>query len=95
MRINLRLDRLTAHRVDLSEVTERGRRHEPQCVARAHPRRRRGDPVRGFPALSAIHEIGGLPLNDRGFRVSDVADVTYRQPPIPYGRHLNDEAAIG
>ena len=95
VRINLRLDRLTAHRVDLSEVTERvAAMNRNVSLGRI----RAGDevtPVRGFPALSAIHEIGGLPLNDRGLRVSDVADVTYRQPPIPYGRHLNDEAAIG
>lgn len=95
VRINLRLDRLAAHRVDLSEITEQvsgmnrnvslGRIREGGAVT----------PVRGFGALSEIEQIGGLPLNDRGLRVSDIAEVTYREPPIPYGRHLNDEAAIG
>ena len=95
VRINLRLDRLAAHRVDLGEVTERvsgmnrnvslGRIREDGVVT----------PVRGFGALSAIDEIGGLPLNDRGLTVADVAEVTYQEPPIPFGRHLDDEIAIG
>ena len=95
VRINLRLDRLAAHRVDLGEVTERvsgmnrnvslGRIRADGVVT----------PVRGFGALSAIDEIGGLPLNDRGLTVADVAEVTYQEPPIPFGRHLDDETAIG
>ena len=95
VRINLRLDRLAAHRVDLGEVTERvsgmnrnvslGRIRADGVVT----------PVRGFGALSAIDEIGGLPLNDRGLTVADVAEVTYQEPPIPFGRHLDDEIAIG
>ncbi len=95
VRINLRLDRLAAHRVDIGEISERVtgmNRNVSLGRIRAH-----GEvtPVRGFGALSAIGEIGSLPLNDQGLRVADVADVTYREPPIPYGRHLNDEAAIG
>ena len=95
VRINLRLDRLAAHRVDLGEVTERvsgmnrnvslGRIRADGVVT----------PVRGFGALSAIDEIGSLPLNDRGLTVADVAEVTYQEPPIPFGRHLDDETAIG
>ena len=95
VRINLRLDRLAAHRVDLGEVTERvsgmnrnvslGRIRADGVVT----------PVRGFGALSAIDEIGGLPLNDRGLTVADIAEVTYQEPPIPFGRHLDDEIAIG
>ena len=95
VRINLRLDRLAAHRVDLGEVTERvsgmnrnvslGRIRTDGVVT----------PVRGFGALSAIDEIGGLPLNDRGLTVADIAEVTYQEPPIPFGRHLDDETAIG
>ena len=94
VRINLRLDRLAAHRMDLGEISDRvtnmnrnvslGRIRADGAVT----------PVRGFGALADIDEIGSLPLNDRGIRVEDVADVTYREPPIPFGRHLNDETAI-
>ena len=95
VRINLRLDRLAAHRMDLGEIADRvSNMNRNVSLGRI---RADGEvtPVRGFGALTAIDEIGSLPLNDRGLRVADVAEVTYREPPIPYGRHLNDEAAIG
>ena len=94
VRINLRLDRLAAHRQDLGEIADRvsnmnrnvslGRIRADGAVT----------PVRGFGALAAIEEIGGLPLDDRGLRVADVAEVTYREPPILFGRRLNAESAI-
>ncbi len=95
IRINLRLDQVAAHRVDLGAVAERvrnmnrnvslGRIHSTDGVT----------PVRGFGALADVEEIDGLPLNDRGLVVADIAEVTYREPPIPFGRRLNDDAAIG
>ena len=94
VRINLRLDRLAAHRMDLGEISDRvSNMNRNVSLGRI---RADGEvtPVRGFGALSAIDEIGSLPLNDRGLSIADVAEVTYREPPIPFGRHLNDETAI-
>ena len=94
VRINLRLDRLAAHRVDLGEIADRvSNMNRNVSLGRI---RADGEvtPVRGFGALSAIDEIGSLPINDEGLSVADVAEVTYREPPIPFGRHLNDETAI-
>ena len=94
VRINLRLDRLAAHRVELGDVADRvSNMNRNVSLGRI---RADGEvtPVRGFGALAAIDDIGNLPLNDRGLAVADLADVTYREPPIPFGRRLNDEAAI-
>ncbi len=95
VRIDLRLDRLTAHRVDISEVFERVSAMNRNVSLGRIRAEDQVTPVRGFGALSTIDEIGSLPLDDRGLSISDVAEVTYREPPIPYGRRLNDEAAIG
>lgn len=95
VRINLRADRIAAHRADLGQVAERVQnlnRNLPLGTIRTADG---VTPVRGFGALEAIHQIGGYPLNERGLRVADLAEVTYREPPIGFGRHLNDEAAIG
>ena len=94
VRINLRLDRVAAHRADLGAIADRlenMNRSVPLGQVRSG-----GEvtPVRGFGALSEISEIESLPL-DGGLRVGDLAEVTYREPPILFGRHLNDEAAIG
>ncbi len=95
VRINLRLDRVAAHRADLGGIADR-----LQNMNRGVPLgqvRSGGEvtPVRGFGAISEISEIEDLPLDERGLRVGDLAEVTYEEPPILFGRHLNDEAAIG
>ena len=95
VRIDLRLDRLGAHRLDVGQVADR-----VQNMNRNLPLgriRQEGTvlPVRGLGALSEVDRIESLPLNDRGLVLGDIAEVTFREPPIPFGRRLNGEAAIG
>lgn len=95
VRINLRADRIAAHRVDIGEVAARVENLNRNLPLGSIRTEEGVTPVRGFGALDAIDQIGAFPLNDRGLRVADIAEVTYREPPIGFGRHLNDEAAIG
>ena len=95
VRINLRTDRIAAHRVDIGEVAARVENLNRNLPLGSIRTEEGVTPVRGFGALDAIDQIGAFPLNDRGLRVADIAEVTYREPPIGFGRHLNDEAAIG
>ena len=95
VRINLRADRIAAHRVDIGEVAARVENLNRNLPLGSIRTEEGVTPVRGFGALDAIDQIGAFPLNDRGRRVADIAEVTYREPPIGFGRHLNDEAAIG
>lgn len=95
VRIDLRTDRIAAHRVDLGEVAARVENLNRNLPLGSIRTEGGVTPVRGFGALDEIDRIGSFPLNDRGLRVADIADVTYREPPIGFGRHLNDEAAIG
>ena len=95
VRINLRTYRIAAHRVDIGEVAARVENLNRNLPLGSIRTEEGVTPVRGFGALDAIDQIGAFPLNDRGLRVADIAEVTYREPPIGFGRHLNDEAAIG
>lgn len=95
VRINLRADRIAAHRVDIGEVAARVENLNRNLPLGSIRTEEGVTPVRGFGALDAIDQIGVFPLNDLGLRVADIAEVTYREPPIGFGRHLNDEAAIG
>lgn len=45
-------------------------------------------------ALTSLDQIKNFPINDRGLRLQDIADVQYSEPPIDYGRHLNGDFAI-
>ena len=95
VRINLRTDRIAAHRVDIGEVAARVENLNRNLPLGSIRTEEGVTPVRGFGALDAIDRIGAFPLNEQGLRVADIAEVTYREPPIAFGRHLNDEAAIG
>jgi HAE1 family hydrophobic/amphiphilic exporter-1 len=44
-----------------------------------------------FEGLEAIQEFR---VNENGLKLEDIADITYREPPLTYGRHLNREQAI-
>ena len=45
-------------------------------------------------ALSDLETIRNFPVNDRGLRLLDIADINYDEPPLDYGRHLNGDYAI-
>ncbi|MEE8368994.1 MAG: efflux RND transporter permease subunit, partial [Thermoanaerobaculia bacterium] len=45
--------------------------------------------------FQSMEEIGNLAINDRGLRIKDIAEITYEEPPIPHGRHLDGEFAVG
>jgi len=46
-------------------------------------------------ALDSLNELRTFPVNDRGLRLGDIADIAFHDPPLNYGRHLNGEYAIG
>ncbi len=71
---------LSAANVELSvgEVTDDGMRYS----------------VRTVSGISGVEDLRELPINDRGLRLRDVADVVYGAPALSYGRHLNGEPAI-
>lgn len=45
-------------------------------------------------ALTSLEQIQNFPINDRGLRLKDIADVQYTEPSVEYGRHLNGDFAI-
>ncbi len=45
-------------------------------------------------AVSSLDELANFPINERGLRLRDVADVEFRDPALNYGRHLNGDYAI-
>ena len=94
VRINLRLYKIAEHGVDLKDLAERlmganrnvslGRLDSEGQVIH----------VRSFGAFANLGEIDQFPVNDHGLVLRDVADITYREPPIPTGRHLNGRYAV-
>jgi hydrophobic/amphiphilic exporter-1 (mainly G- bacteria), HAE1 family len=50
--------------------------------------------LRSRAAVQSVEQIEGIPVDDRGLRIGDIADVVYATPVLTYGRFLNLEPAI-
>lgn len=50
--------------------------------------------LRAVGAIRTLADIGNLPIDERGLRLRDVADVVYATPELTYGRFLNREPAV-
>jgi HAE1 family hydrophobic/amphiphilic exporter-1 len=95
VRINLRVADLEFHRIDVRRVYEilRGSNFD-----RSLGRIVDGDnlyTVRTIGAFKSIEEIANLRIRSDGLRLKDIADVSYEQPPLEYGRHLDGHFAVG
>lgn len=44
-----------------------------------------------YPDFSALEN---LPVNDRGLKLSDIAEISYQEPALEFGRHLNHSYAV-
>lgn len=94
VRINLRLADLERYRVDVRDVAAAIRENH---LERSLGLVRTDDAnllLRMEGRLDDPDEIRELPLGG-GIRLKDVADVTYEEPPLEYGRHLDGKFALG
>ncbi len=92
--VYLRFDRILEYKVDVNKlfqtlaaanveltvgsITDRGLRYDLRTVSN----------------LDSVEDFAGLPIDARGLRLSDVAEVVYGAPGLTYGRRLNGEPAV-
>jgi HAE1 family hydrophobic/amphiphilic exporter-1 len=92
--IYLRLDDIKKYNVDVSSLF---RQMDAANLNLSLGRVRDGDNrfgIRAENALTSLEQIKNFPINDRGLKLQDIADVKYAEPPLDYGRHLNGDYAI-
>jgi HAE1 family hydrophobic/amphiphilic exporter-1 len=95
VRVNLKVAELTRHGVDprqnLRSLLDNNVDRSLGTI--------RGDDrtlmIRAVGALRTVPEIEDLIVSDWGTRLGDVAEVTYQEPPLEYGRHLDGQFALG
>ena len=95
VRIDLRVDDLERHAIDVRSVAQRIRNSNLD-LSLGHFRE--GDTrfeLRSVGSFRSVQEIAELPLRSDGLRLKDVADVVYAQPPLEQGRHLDGQFAVG
>lgn len=92
--VYLRLDKLREHQVDLDRLFATLEAANVELtVGRVTDQGLRYD-VRTVSGLEGAADLAELPVNERGLRLGDVAEVLYGAPALEYGRVLNGEPAI-
>jgi hydrophobic/amphiphilic exporter-1 (mainly G- bacteria), HAE1 family len=95
VRINLDVERLEAHGVDVRDViTVLQRSNIDQSLGKVTDGDSRWS-LRVVGSFRSVAEIENLPIRADGLRLRDVAVVRYEEPPLEYGRHLDGDFAIG
>ncbi len=95
IKIRLSADRIVAHRVDIGRLVEELQRSNFLVTAGKVTDGGMRFVVRPVGELKDVGEIRDLVINSKGLRLGDVADVSYENPELNYGRHLDRKYAIG
>jgi HAE1 family hydrophobic/amphiphilic exporter-1 len=92
--IDLHLDKIKELRVDIGALTQLLRGATQNMVLGDIETDGKRYTARAVGNLSSMEELADMVINDRGLRLRDVADVTYEEPPIEFGRHLDHTEAV-
>ena len=92
--VYLRFDKIMEHDVDVTRLfAELEAANVELTVGRVTDQGLRYD-LRTVSGLNGVEDLKELPIDERGLRLGDVAEVLYGAPALSYGRILNDEPAI-
>ena len=93
--VQLSADRIISHRVDIGRLVQELQRSNFLVTAGKVTDGGTRFVLRPVGELRDVEQIQNLVINQRGLRLSDVADVTYDNPELQYGRHLDRRYAVG
>ncbi len=95
IRILLKPDRLVRHGVDIASLRDLLQRSNFAVSAGQITAGDQRLSVRPRGEFGSVEQIRNLMINDSGLRLRDIADVELRTPDRNYGRHLDQNYAIG
>ncbi len=93
--IDLRADRILAHKVDIGRLQQNLRNSNLVLTAGRITDGQKRYNVRPLVEFQSVDDIENLIINEKGLRLKDVANVRYDHPELNYGRHLDQSYAIG
>jgi HAE1 family hydrophobic/amphiphilic exporter-1 len=92
--IDLILDKIKEHDVDVGALIDRLRGASSHLVLGQVDRGGLRYTARALGAFESVEAIRNYPVDERGLTLGDIAEITYEEPPIPYGRHLDGQYAV-
>ena len=95
IRILMDLERVAAHGVDINALREMLLRSNFAVTAGRITDNGQRFSVRPQGQFQSVDEIRNFVIDGENLRLKDVADIRLRTPPRTYGRHLDQEYAVG
>ncbi len=92
--IDLILDRVKEHSVDIGELLQRLQGASTNLVLGQVSHDGLRYTARALGAFESLDAIQDLAVNDHGLRLRDIAEIRYEEPPIAFGRHLDGDYAV-
>lgn len=92
--IDLVLDKIKEHNVDVGSLIRTLQSASTNMVLGQVNDTGMRYTVRALGQFSTVEQIENLVINEQGIRVRDIAVVTYEEPPLTYGRHLDGQYAV-
>jgi hydrophobic/amphiphilic exporter-1 (mainly G- bacteria), HAE1 family len=92
--IDLVLDRVKEHRVDVGRLIQNLQGASGNLVLGQVRDEQMRYTARAVGAFASLDAIGELPVDARGLKLGDIAVISYEEPPINFGRHLDGKYAV-
>ncbi|MFL6202929.1 MAG: efflux RND transporter permease subunit [Thermoanaerobaculia bacterium] len=92
--IDLVLDRVKAHNVDVGGLIDRLQGASQNLVLGQVDSGGLRYTARALGAFGSVEAIENLPVNDQGLLLRDIAEIRYEEPPADTGRHLEGDYAV-
>lgn len=93
--VDLVHDRITEHGIEVSDLVARLQSASVEMVLGQVERGQTRYAVRGLGSFESLEALGAVSVGIEDLRLRDLAELSYQEPPIGYGRHLGREQAIG
>jgi HAE1 family hydrophobic/amphiphilic exporter-1 len=92
--IYLILDKIKEHNVDVRRLVERLQGASAQMSLGRISKDGLHYSARALGNFDALELIENFQINEQGLKIRDVATITYEEPVLSYGRHLNRQNAV-
>lgn len=95
VRIKLDLKKLKRHNIDARSVWRDISLNNQNATAGVIRDLERKITIRSLGEFKEIEQLSNLRLSGTQLKLSDIASISYEEPPLEYGRHLDGDFAIG
>jgi hydrophobic/amphiphilic exporter-1 (mainly G- bacteria), HAE1 family len=92
--IDLLLDKVKAHNIDLGALIGMLQGASSNMVLGQVDQDGMRYSVRAVGAFDSVDSIRDMVIDQRGLRISDIAEVSYVEPPLEFGRRLDGQYAV-